>query len=222
MQIESHSSNIIKKPWGYEYLVYEDATIAIWFLYIAYGEKTSLHSHPSKTTGLIVLDGKAEINFFTDCKVLSKLDKIMIRKGLFHSTKSISETGTMLFEIETPNNKLDLVRLDDAYGRKGKPYEDSSFEYPKKNDCLWIENQNFNEEFSFANCKITKKHIKSTSELYHLKDNIKLMFLEGGIITEYDVPIICPGDIITIEIYKKLSQVFKKVKDETILLIFEE
>jgi hypothetical protein len=48
----------------------------------------------------------------------------------------LSSSGTFLFEIETPNNKLDLVRFKDNYGREGKPYEDDSFEYPKQNDCL--------------------------------------------------------------------------------------
>ena len=52
----------------------------------------------------------------------------MIRKGLFHSTKAISQKGAMIFEIETPVNKHDIVRLEDKYGRAAKPYEGSSFE----------------------------------------------------------------------------------------------
>ena len=74
MQIESHSSNIIKKPWGYEYLVYQDANVALWFLYIAPNQKTSFHSHPKKTTGLIVLDGKAQVDFFNNENKLDKLE----------------------------------------------------------------------------------------------------------------------------------------------------
>lgn len=220
MQIESHSKNIVKKPWGYEYLVYEDDNVALWFLFIAYDEKTSLHSHPNKTTGLIVLDGEAEVQFFSDCKALSKLDKIMIRKGLFHSTKSKSKSGTMLFEIETPNNKLDLVRLEDTYGRKGKPYEDASYEYPKLHDCLWIDNTE-NKKISFANCNLIIKKLLDITDLKELCNDTKLMFLTGGLDTDYNVSLICPGDIITVEVFKKLSQVFKKVKENTSLIIFQ-
>lgn len=221
MQIESHSKNIVKKPWGYEYLVYEDKNVALWFLYIAYNEKTSLHSHPNKTTGLIVLDGEAKVEFFSDQKLLSKLDKIMIRKGLFHSTKSISKSGTMLFEIETPNNKLDLVRLEDTYGRKGKPYEDASFEYPKLDDCLWISNTENEKIINFSNCLLIVKKLLNIDDLNEFSNDTKLMFLTGGLNTDYDVSLICPGDIITVEVFNKLSQVFKKVKENTSLIIFK-
>ena len=40
----------------------------------------------------------------------------MIRRGLFHSTKAISDEA-LIFEIETPKDKHDLVRLNDSYGR---------------------------------------------------------------------------------------------------------
>ena len=62
---------------------------------------------------------------------LKSLDKVMIRRGLFHSTKALSENGAFIFEIETPVDKQDLVRLNDLYGRESKPYEDSTFEESK-------------------------------------------------------------------------------------------
>ena len=48
---------------------------------------------------------------------LSPGRKILIRKGLFHSTKAVSSKGAMIFEIETPVDKHDIVRLEDKYGR---------------------------------------------------------------------------------------------------------
>ena len=36
----------------------------------------------------------------------------------------------MVMEVETPVNKRDLVRLDDAYGRKAKGYEGKEFYIP--------------------------------------------------------------------------------------------
>ena len=55
-----YSKTVVKKPWGYEYVIYSDSTrLAITFVNINYGHKTSLHSHPQKKTGFIILDGKA-------------------------------------------------------------------------------------------------------------------------------------------------------------------
>ena len=223
MQIESYNNSIVKKPWGYEYLVYQDANVALWFLYIAPNHKTSLHSHPKKTTGLIILDGKAQVDFFNNENILNKLDKIMIRKGMFHSTTSISENGTKLFEIETPNDKLDLVRLEDSYGRKGLPYEDSSYENPKQDDCLWLENLSVNEnhQISFSNCKLTILNVKKITDLTCLESQKNIMFLTGGIVTDYEVLIVCPGDIVKIEILQKIETVFNKIKENTFVILFE-
>jgi quercetin dioxygenase-like cupin family protein len=132
--MSDYNTNIVKKPWGYEYLVYENKDVALWFLYIAPGQSTSMHCHPKKTTGLVLLDGEVEISFLADKRQLKSLDKVMIRRGLFHSTKATSENGAFVFEIETPVDKQDLVRLNDLYGRESKPYEDSTFE-ESKNVC---------------------------------------------------------------------------------------
>ena len=127
----SYLNKIVNKPWGYEYLVFENDKVAIWFLHIEYDQETSMHCHPNKTTGLILLDGVAEISFLTNKVSVKSLQKVMIRKGLFHSTKAISKDGANIFEIETPVQKHDLVRLEDKYGRKAKPYEGKNAESEK-------------------------------------------------------------------------------------------
>ncbi len=134
-----YEKTVVSKPWGYEYLAYQNEKVALWFLYIGHDQQTSMHCHPNKTTGLILLDGEAEISFLGDSFNLKPVSKTMIRKGLFHSTKATSENGACVFEIETPVDKHDLVRLEDKYGREGNPYEDSTHETPKQDDCLWIE-----------------------------------------------------------------------------------
>ena len=60
---------------------------------------------------------------FYEKKILKAPDKLMIRPGLFHSTKSLSREGSIVLEIETPIDKGDLVRYKDNYGRENKPYE---------------------------------------------------------------------------------------------------
>ena len=55
-------NNVVYKPWGYEYVIYNSTNrLAITFLKINSGHKTSLHCHPKKKTGFIVLDGEVEI-----------------------------------------------------------------------------------------------------------------------------------------------------------------
>ena len=49
-----YSDAIVKKPWGYEYLVFENEFVAIWILQIIRKRKTSMHCHPNKKTGLIL------------------------------------------------------------------------------------------------------------------------------------------------------------------------
>mgnify|MGYP003688721445 CR=1 FL=1 len=132
---------IVNKPWGYEYLAYENEHVGLWFLHIDKEHQTSLHCHPKKDTGLIVLDGVVDVSFLNNINRLVAGRKIMIRKGLFHSTKALSENGANIFEIETPKIKHDLVRLEDKYGRKAKPYEGKSSEEKKIENVYFLKIQ---------------------------------------------------------------------------------
>ena len=69
-----------KKPWGKEYLLYQNDDVAIWHLFIEPGQSTSLHCHPSKKTGLVVLDGAAKVSFIGGGgEKLFPGEKVMIR-----------------------------------------------------------------------------------------------------------------------------------------------
>ena len=35
-----YENNIVKKPWGYEYLAYQNDKVGLWFLYIAKDQQT--------------------------------------------------------------------------------------------------------------------------------------------------------------------------------------
>jgi acetolactate synthase-1/2/3 large subunit len=128
-----YSKVIVKKPWGYEYLVFENDSVAIWMLHIARKRKTSMHSHPGKKTELILLSGKARFCHPDNVIELNSLDGVVIEKGAFHSTEAFSplpidpqsEDGVWVMEIESPPLKTDLVRMRDAYGRTGTSYEGS-------------------------------------------------------------------------------------------------
>jgi quercetin dioxygenase-like cupin family protein len=217
--MSNYNTNIVKKPWGYEYLVYENKDVALWFLHIAPGQSTSMHCHPKKTTGLVLLDGEVEISFLADKRQLKSLDKVMIRRGLFHSTKATSENGAFVFEIETPVDKQDLVRLNDLYGRESKPYEDSTFEESKNENCLWI--NELDNIYSFANCVLQIENITDINVINNKKDNDLIMFLKGGLtrnINNISHCVTIPGDVGFGDIIKKVSSQLDGVSVDTLIM----
>ena len=125
------SKVIVKKPWGYEYLVFENEFVAIWMLHIVRKRKTSMHSHPKKKTSLILLAGNATCSHLEGEEKINSMDGIVIDEGVFHLTEASSElpidpqseNGIWVMEIESPPNKADLIRMKDEYGRSGKAYE---------------------------------------------------------------------------------------------------
>lgn len=109
---------VVKKPWGYEYLLFENSDVAAWVLFL--DGQTSMHCHPSKKTTLISLSGRLATSTLFDVFALEKDDVLVIDSAVFHSTKASKQ---LLIEVETPVNKGDLVRLKDEYGRENKGYE---------------------------------------------------------------------------------------------------
>ena len=222
----SHDNSIVKKPWGYEYLAYENDDVGLWFLNIKKDQSTSMHCHPTKTTGLVILDGIAEVSFLSDKRILQGLDKAMIRRGLFHQTKALSDS-VLLLEIETPKDKHDLVRLSDKYGRQSKPYEDDSFEYPKQSDCLWIKESELNQSYvyEFGNCTLTVETISNIDVIDSKKDTDLLMFLKGGLVRNIDGRdhlVTIPGDVGFANIVKQVSSQLDGVAENTIILTIQK
>lgn len=119
----SYKHRVVVKPWGYEFLIFENECVAIWQLHIKNQHATSMHCHPNKKTCLSVLEGKALSNTFEKRQNLSAGHSTIIDKAVFHSSKALSESGCVLMELETPPDKTDLVRLNDAYGRQKEGYE---------------------------------------------------------------------------------------------------
>jgi acetolactate synthase I/II/III large subunit len=139
-----YSRVIVKKPWGYEYLVFENEHVAIWMLHIVRKRKTSMHCHPNKTTALILLSGNATCSNLEGEQQLGPLDGVFIDKGVFHSTEAsselplvpLSENGIWVMEIESPPDKGDLIRMKDEYGRAGVAYEGQNDMVFDPADCV--------------------------------------------------------------------------------------
>ena len=122
-QPDDYKNKVVLKPWGHEYLIFENEHAAAWFLHIKYGHSTSMHCHPQKKTSLILLSGKAICNTFEHRNYLQGIDSVILEKAVFHSTKALSPEGIDVIEIETPPDKTDLIRLNDKYGRTLYGYE---------------------------------------------------------------------------------------------------
>src|SRR3989338_3124203 len=73
-----YNNVIVKKPWGYEYLIYKNDQVAIWMLQIVRKRKTSMHCHPKKKTGLVLLAGDAKCAHQEGEIELNQLDGIVI------------------------------------------------------------------------------------------------------------------------------------------------
>ena len=122
-----YDNRVVYKPWGYEYTIYRNLNhLSVTFLKINYNKSTSLHCHPNKKTGFIVIGGKALIQlglWKLHSKYYNAPSKLMIRTGLFHSIKAASKNGVLALEFESPVDKNDLIRFKDDYGRETRPYE---------------------------------------------------------------------------------------------------
>ena len=55
-----YDNKVVRKPWGYEYVVFRNKNnLSVTLLNIDYNQTTSLHCHPKKKSGFILLSGKA-------------------------------------------------------------------------------------------------------------------------------------------------------------------
>lgn len=121
---------IFEKPWGKEYLAYQNKKIGIWILHIDKGHETSLHCHFKKDTILVNISGCFRINLFDEFKILNLFETIYVPKYTFHGIHSYCD-NSVLMEIEIYSHKInytdknDLLRLRDIYNRDKNSYENS-------------------------------------------------------------------------------------------------
>src|SRR5581483_4245145 len=92
---------VVNKPWGYEYLMFENDYVAIWMLHLKKDHATSMHCHPRKRASMIVISGKVLASTLNQWFELSHLDGLIYEEGVFHTSKALSD-DTMIMEIETP------------------------------------------------------------------------------------------------------------------------
>ncbi|MDO8602205.1 MAG: hypothetical protein Q7R62_03765 [bacterium] len=197
-----YSKVIIKKPWGKEYLIFQNQQVAVWVLHIAQDFQTSLHCHPNKETSLTVLSGVAEITSYSGTYRVSAGEGVWIERGAFHSTRAVSQGGVIVMETENSINKRDLVRFQDKYGRKAKAYEGRAYHdfYPNEsiNHIFHDEANRYNRLEKVGDCNIMiARHL----DIDHLKEHMNktdavLINLLSGMISKRNQEVIGkPGDM---------------------------
>tara|TARA_B100001287_G_scaffold50346_1_gene39383 strand:- start:1768 stop:2439 length:672 start_codon:yes stop_codon:yes gene_type:complete len=210
------------KPWGSEYKIYSNSISSTKLLRINSDKSTSLHCHPIKKTGFVLIKGEVEVDLgFYNTKKLSPISRLMIRPGLFHSTKNSNKDTATILEIETPIDKDDLVRFKDNYGRENQPYEDKkSMVQLEKNDPIFDEPiLNSVNEYSVDGVNIKINKTNDVNQLLKLESNSIIAVLDGGFESDDNQLVLSPGDIVGLETIKKLAEVFKIQKYITYLTI---
>ncbi len=220
-----YSNKIVNKPWGYEYVIYSNSNkLAITLVKINYGHKTSLHCHPQKKTGFIILSGKAQVQigiYKENKKCFNSLSRLVFRPGLFHSLKSISKKGLYALEIETPYIKRDLVRFQDNYGRQKKEYEGKRFTKNLNSKFLRFNNprQGKQNKYKINNVEITIESKKSFKSFNVKDDKSTSAILRGSLVDKKGQKVISYGEIIKTSTLRILSDKFMIKKPLTILRV---
>jgi hypothetical protein len=127
-----------------------------------------------------------------------------------------------MFEIETPVDKDDLVRLRDNYGRKDQGYEDNQFELPKDSECLWINDPviGTSDFYKIGTCDVEITCATDTSIFENRNSNDIVMFLKGGLIKEINNRphlVTQPGDVGQVKVVKQVSQEMDCFAPDTII-----
>lgn len=202
---------IVDKPWGHEYLMYRNRDVALWCLFLRRGERTSLHCHPRKKTGLVVLSGSLELRFLNNSTVLVPPANVMIRAGLFHQSAADLGSDVVLIEVESPVNKADLVRLDDTYGRQKTGYDSLVSTRPLDSTCLRLPEPALGppRSWDFHGRQLGwHRHASAAPLIERLEPRDIVVLLEGGLFSDADEPILTAGDAVSANTLVRLSRAF--------------
>ena len=207
----NYDNRVVIKPWGEEYNIYRNKKkCAITYLKIKKNLSTSLHCHPKKKTGFLILSGKAEvqIGIYRKNKFLCPpMSILVLREGLFHKIKASKKQDLYALEVETPYIKKNLIRLQDNYGRKNKVYENLNSTKKLSEHNLLFKNPK-NKKFNLYNLNdvnISISYYKNFEKFKNFDDKSVSIILDGKIVTKNGDTVIGVGEIVKSMTLKKLS-----------------
>lgn len=220
---EIYDKGIVKKPWGFEYVLLRDKNfVSVTLLNIYYKKQTSLHCHPKKKTGFIILKGNARVQYGIykeNTKKYKPLSRLVMRPGLFHSLKSITKNGLIALELESPVDKNDLIRFRDNYGRVSKSYEGKN--YIKKNleKKFFIDLKSNKEQKFIIDNILVKLERQRIFNNIKKNDNSTSAIIKGNIKDKKGKVVIGRGEIVKTITLKILSKAFNNKNSLTILRV---
>ena len=200
---------VVDKPWGHEYLMHSTPEIELWNLFIRHQRSTSMHCHPNKRTSLVVIKGRTIFSTLNESWELQPYDSVIIDKGIFHSTESISKDGARVLEFETPPMKHDLVRLQDKYGRANTAYENEKRMTPNAQYARF-----FGKEkeviYDTHNNRMYIKKISEKKDIANLPnpDTTLAVLLGGAIKSDMGEHLYSATNVLTIEELQDIDCVF--------------
>ena len=218
-----YSNKIVKKPWGYEYVIYNSKNqLAITYVHVDNKKSTSLHCHPKKKTGFIILKGTALVQigiYKKNRKRFKRLSRLVFRPGLFHSLKATSKSGMSALEFETPFKKNDLIRFEDKYGRTSKNYEGSKFTSTINSNLLKFKKTLKQKKniYQVDGVEISLEKTKNLKNLSAKDSNSSTAILEGKITDKKNQVVISYGEIVKSSTLKILSKKYQIKKPLLIL-----
>lgn len=210
----------VRKPWGFEYPLFESDSVGLWTLFLEAGQATSLHCHPRKKTGLVVLAGEVEVFFLNESLKLKDGGRVMIRPGLFHGSKAISSNGAVMLEIENPRDKNDLVRFEDNYGRHDLPYEGKEHCFELGNDLgLPLEIERLTTD-TWTRGDIELRFVKGVNHLHEMNwsSNNTVLVIDGSV-GLHGSEILGPGDVVSVSTIQRITQRFPITKPLDVLVV---
>ncbi len=219
--IQEFEGVIVNKPWGHEYLMYQNGAVAVWYLHIHGGAQTSMHCHPRKKTGLILISGEARVSFLNDSVCLKPLSKLTIRAGLFHSTAALSAEGIALLEIETPCDKANLVRLEDEYGREEQPYEGSNALSHSTDNCVVLSHPQSGKrlQYELHDCVLCVERSEDATALRNRSPEEIIAVMDGGLMSRSGEPVLSAGDVVSANTLDRLAETFDAPQGASLLTI---
>ena len=215
-----YNNYLVKKPWGEEYTIFSNKKIiGVTLVKINPGKSTSLHCHPNKKTGFIILKGRPEVQIGIHEKNYWKskpLSILVLRPGLFHSLNNPkkSEKSVYALEFEKPLDKKDLIRFKDKYGRKKKGYESKKNLKKLSDDQIIFKNRGTSKIYNIFNRKIIIKSVKKKSEIKYFSNNSVTAILGGKLVDNNNQTALNFGEIIktsTLKILLKEFTIHKKL-----------
>jgi len=173
------------KPWGKEYLAFQNKHIGIWILIVNKDQETSLHCHFKKDTILMPISGSFKINLFNSYLQLGIFESVYVPRDTFHGIHSYIDNSVLMeIEIYTEDiqytDKNDLLRIKDIYNRDKDKYETSVTErIPFEGETMLFKSPN---KYNIDNTKI---EIMRVNNLDTIKNEFeKIILLEGSLFSE--------------------------------------